>query len=108
MSRRFRLTPELPSWECRTQDKRVYGTNVYTQYGRTELEMVVLLKTIRIPTSPNPRTVLRGGGTSGDGNSGVNCGVHRTPLRVTHVTNMPLAFIPHSASVRGVGGTQPL
>ena len=27
-------------------------------------------------------------------------GVHRTPLRVTHVTNMPLAFIPHSASVR--------
>ena len=36
-----------------------------------------------------------GGGTSGDGNSGVTCGVHRTPLRVTHVTNTPLAF--HSA-----------
>ena len=29
------------------------------------------------------------------GNSGVTCGVRRTPLRVTHVTNTPLAF--HSA-----------
>ena len=35
-------------------------------------------------------------GTSGDGNSngnsGVTCGVHRTPLRVTHVTNTPLTL----------------
>ena len=29
------------------------------------------------------------------GNSGVTCGVHRTPHRVTHVTNTPLEF--HSA-----------
>ena len=27
-----------------------------------------------------------------DGNSGVTCGVRRTPLRAAHVANTPLAF----------------